>query len=118
MPDDGDLPAPRTGTTLSSAARRVPSRAWFYVATAIGCALVVALTWASAELYESVKNAEGLATLDEPVLARAVAARTPTNVGVVNVLTQLGGGLWMTVITAAIVAIMTVRWRSRTPVIV
>jgi undecaprenyl-diphosphatase len=144
MPDDRDAPAPEVepaepvneqGTdgnelkrstprpaglvgAIAASRRYVSSHALFFIASVIGCSLVVLLTWISSEVYESVKNADGLATLDEPTLMRAVELRTPTNVAVVQFFTNLGGGVWMTVITMVIVATMTIVWRSRTPIVV
>ena len=90
----------------------------FLVASAIGGALLVLLTWLSSEVYEDVRDAAGLARLDQPVLDLAISLRTPTNVALVNAFTQLGGTIGMSIITATIVVIMTIRWRSWTPLIV
>ncbi len=103
---------------IAASTRFVSSHALFFIASVIGGSLVVLLTWISSEVYESVKNADGLAMLDEPTLMRAVELRTPTNIAVVQFFTNLGGGVWMTVITLVIVATMTIVWRSRTPIVV
>lgn len=84
---------------------------------AAGAAVVAVLTWLSAGVYAGVKDAAGLASLDEPALEWAISVRNPTTVGAVNVFTQLGGPIGMTVITAAIVLVMSLSWRSWTPLV-
>jgi len=87
------------------------------VTAAVGAGIALLLTWIAEEVYDSVKAADGLSSLDEPVLELAVSLRTPHNVAIAQFITNLGGVIGLTVITAAIVVIMTVRWRSRTPVV-
>jgi membrane-associated phospholipid phosphatase len=87
------------------------------ISSAVGAILVLGLTALSAEIYEDVKNSDGLSSLDLPVLNLAVSLRTPTNVAVVQFFTNLGGALELTIITAVILVIMMVRWRSWTPLI-
>ena len=87
------------------------------VTAAVGAGIALLLTWIAEEIYDSVKAADGLSSLDEPVLELAVSLRTPHNVAIAQFITDLGGVIGLTVITAAIVVIMTVRWRSRTPVL-
>jgi len=87
------------------------------VTAAVGAGIALLLTWIAEEVYDSVKAADGLSSLDEPVLELAVSLRTPHNVAIAQFITDLGGVIGLTVITAAIVVIMTVRWRSRTPVL-
>jgi hypothetical protein len=43
--------------------------------------------------------------------------RTPQNVAVAQFITNLGGAMGLTMITVVIVVVMTVRWRSRTPLL-
>jgi len=95
------------------------SSAWYVllVTAAVGAGIALLLNWAAEEIYDSVKAADGLASLDEPVLERAISLRTPQNVAVAQFITHLGGAIGLTVITVVIVVVMTVRWRSRTPVL-
>ena len=97
--------------------RYVSANTVLVVTSAIGAGLVTLLTWSSAEIYDSVKAADGLSSLDEPVLELAISLRTPQNVAVAQFITNLGGAIGLTMITVVIVVIMTVRWRSRTPVL-
>ncbi len=98
-------------------AKLAGANAVLVVSMAIGAVLVVALTAASAEIYDAVEDADGLSGLDRPALDRSMRLRTATNIKVATVFTHLGGPLWMTVIAAAITLVMTLGWRSRTPLI-
>ena len=95
------------------------SSAWrvLLVTAAVGGGIALLLNWAVEEIYESVKAADGLSSLDEPVLALAISLRTPQNVAVAQFITNLGGPIGLSVITVVIVVVMTVRWRSRTPLL-
>ncbi len=84
---------------------------------AVGAGIALLLTWIAEEVYDSVKAADGLSSLDEPVLELAVSLQAPDNVAIARFITNLGGVIGLTVITVVIVVIMTVRWRSRTPVL-
>ena len=87
------------------------------VTAAVGAGIALLLTWIAEEVYDSVKAADGLSSLDEPVLELAVSLRAPHNVAIAQFITNLGGVIGLTMITVVIVVIMTVRWRSRTPVL-
>jgi membrane-associated phospholipid phosphatase len=87
------------------------------VTAAVGAGIALLLTWIAEETYDSVKAADGLSSLDEPVLELAVSLQTPHNVAIAQFITNLGGSIGLTMITVVIVVIMTVRWRSRTPVL-
>jgi membrane-associated phospholipid phosphatase len=95
------------------------SSAWgvLLFTAAVGFGIALLLNWAAEEIYDSVKAADGLANLDEPVLGLAISLRTPQNVAVAQFITDLGGTTGLTVITVVIVVVMTLRWRSRTPVV-
>jgi hypothetical protein len=95
------------------------SSAWYVllVTAAVGAGIALLLNWAVEEIYESVKAADGLSSLDEPVLELAISLRTPQNVAVAQFFTNLGGVIGLTIVTVGIVVVMTVRWRSRTPVL-
>ncbi len=97
------------------ASRSVSAHTVLVISAAIGLLVVCVLTAVSAEIYENVKDHNELASLDVPVLQRAMSLRTPTNVAVAQFLTNLGGPIGLTIILIIIVAIMTIRWRSRTP---
>ena len=87
------------------------------VTAAVGAGIALLLTWIAEEVYDSVKAADGLSSLDEPVLELAVSLQTPHNVAIAQFITNLGGVIGLTMITVVIVVVMTVRWRSRTPLL-
>jgi membrane-associated phospholipid phosphatase len=88
------------------------------VATAlVGGVAAVALTAASAEVYDNVVDADGLAALDEPVLNQAVAWRSPPLDHAVTWYTNLGGVVGLTILATLAVLLMVARWRSRTPLV-
>lgn len=87
------------------------------VTAAVGASIALLLTWAAEEIYDSIKAADGLSSLDEPALQLAISLRTPQNVAAAQFVTNMGGAIGLTIITVVIVVIMTVRWRSRTPLL-
>ena len=97
--------------------RFVSAHTVLLVSAVVGAALVTALSTASAEIYDNVKDADGLSGLDEPALELAMSLRNPANVAVIQFFTNLGGWLELTIITASVLVIMTLRWRSWTPLI-
>ncbi|HEY7717373.1 MAG TPA: phosphatase PAP2 family protein [Pedococcus sp.] len=111
----------RTGRALASLALRLAewtAARWVLVLTAaVGGLVVLVLTKVSAEVYESVAENDGVAGLDQPVLDLAVSWRSPGLDQAVTWFTNLGGGIGMTAIMVVAVVLMTVLWRSRTPVV-
>lgn len=97
--------------------RFVSAHTVLVLASLLGAGLVTALTVASAEIYESVKESDGLSGLDGPALRLAISLRTPGSVDVVRFFTDLGGQLYLSLIVVLVLVAMTLRWRSRTPVI-
>ena len=71
----------------------------------------------TSEVYESVVDAEDLATLDQPALDTALEQRSPGLDRAVTVYTDLGGQVWAPVLTALLVVGLAVLWRSWTPVV-
>lgn len=99
------------------ASRFVSAHMVLIISAAIGAALVTLLTAAAAQIYDNVKDADGLSALDVPVLHQAISLRTPANVSVIHFLTNLGGTVELSIITAIVLVIMMWRWRSWTPLI-
>jgi len=97
--------------------RNTPALHVLLATTAVGAGIALLLTWAAEEIYDSVKAADGLSSLDEPVLELAISLRTPQTVAVAQFITNLGGTIGLTIITVVIVMVMTLLWRSRTPVL-
>jgi undecaprenyl-diphosphatase len=87
------------------------------VTALVGGVIAVVLTSVSAEVYEGVVDADGLAALDQPVLNQAVAWRSPALDDAVTWYTNLGGAVGMTILATLAVVLMVARWRSRTPLV-
>lgn len=84
---------------------------------AVGLVVAVSATWATGEVYESVAEAGRLAALDERVLTLAVSWRSPGLDTAVTHFTDLAGPVGMPILALLATVIMTIAWRSRTPVI-
>ena len=78
------------------------SSAWhvLLVTAAVGAGIALLLNWAAEEIYDSVKAADGLSSLDEPVLELAISLRTPHNVAVAQFITNLGGAIGVSLLGA------------------
>lgn len=91
---------------------------WVLLVTAlVGGLVAVALTAATAEVYESVVESDDLAGLDRPVLDAAVGWRSPGLDQAVTLYTEVGGPIGMPVLALLATALMVWRWRSRTPLL-
>ncbi len=88
------------------------------VTSVVGGGVILLLDLAAAEVYESVAENDGLAGLDQPVLDRAVALRSPGLDAVVTGFTDLGGKVAMPVIAAVLTLLLALLWRRWTPVVV
>jgi membrane-associated phospholipid phosphatase len=97
--------------------RQVAARNVLLATALVGGLLSVGLTALSAKVYEAVAERDGVAVLDQPVLDRAIAWRTPLlNEGVTG-FTNLGGAVGMPVLTGLAVGVMLLAWRSWTPLV-
>ncbi|MGJ3192039.1 phosphatase PAP2 family protein [Paenarthrobacter sp. FR1] len=81
----------------------------------LGVALCLALVFG--EVYESVTEADGVAGLDDPVLAAAKTVRSPALDVAVTAYTNIGGTVGMPIIAVGIMIFLATRRRSWTPVI-
>lgn len=100
-----------------AAGRAVSSHGVLAITATVGGVLIILLTAGAAQIYDAVSEGDGVAAVDRPVLYAAIGSRNPTLDRALTVFTHLGGPLGMTVIAAAITALMLWRWRSRTPLI-
>ncbi|WP_270886649.1 phosphatase PAP2 family protein [Pedococcus sp. 5OH_020] len=118
-----DLTHWRSGPGRWLAARAVRLGSWtaahwvLLLTVLVGGGLAVALTAATAEVYESVVESDGVAGLDQPVLDRAVAWRSPGLDHGLTLFTDVGGPVGMPILALLAVALMTALWRSRTPAV-
>jgi undecaprenyl-diphosphatase len=87
------------------------------VTALVGGAAAVALTAVATEVYEAVVEADGIAGLDQPVLDRAIAWRTPGLDHAVTLYTDVGGPIGLPIVTIVLTLLMVLRWRSRTPLV-
>lgn len=84
---------------------------------ALGIGGAVALTVASAEVYEAVAEQDGIASLDQPALDAALEVRSPWLNEAATAFTHLGGPVGMPILAAGITLALTVVRRSFTPLI-
>ena len=80
---------------------------------AVGAAVFAVLLTASADVYAAVTNSNGVSGLDQPALDLAISRRTPAGERWVTAFTNLGGTMPMVFITLTLTAVMYVRWRRR-----
>lgn len=83
----------------------------------IGVVAAVALTAASAEIYDAVAEADGVAGLDRPVLQWAASARTPEVDAAVTAFTNVGGPVIMPILATVATAALTIWRRGWTPLV-
>jgi len=87
------------------------------ITLAVGLAVALSLAWVFGEVYESVSEANGVAGLDDPVLATAKTLRSPALDVAVTAYTDIGGTIGMPLIAVGIMIFLALRRRSWTPVI-
>jgi membrane-associated phospholipid phosphatase len=97
--------------------RYLTTHALLAVTAILGGLVILALTAASAGIYDAVAEKDGVSGLDQPTLDHVIALRTPLANQVLTVFTHLGGPLLMTLIASAVTLLMVWRWRSLTPLI-
>ena len=111
----------RLGRLLAAGGHRlaalVGAHAALVVVLVVAGALVTGLTAASAQIYDSVDDGDGVATFDRPLLDLVVALRTDTLNTVVNAYTDLGGQVGLPVLATVAAVAMAVAWRQWTPVV-
>jgi membrane-associated phospholipid phosphatase len=99
------------------AARWVGPYPVLVVTLLLGLVAAVALTAASVEIHEAVAEADGVASLDRPVLRWAVSVRTPQLNTIVNAFTDVGGPVGMPILAAVATIALAIRRRAWTPVV-
>jgi membrane-associated phospholipid phosphatase len=87
------------------------------VTAVLGGSVAVGLTAGAAQVYESIAESDGVAGLDQPVLERAIALRSPGLDTWVTRFTDLGGPVLMPILATATAVLLALLWRSRTPVV-
>lgn len=109
------------GRALAGGAEKVTSLLGPYAALIItlvvGLAIALSLTLVFGEVYESVTEADGVAGLDDPVLAAAKSVRSPALDMATTAYTNIGGTVGMPLLAVGIMIFLATRRRSWTPVI-
>ncbi|YCK82634.1 phosphatase PAP2 family protein [Arthrobacter sp. D3-18] len=109
------------GRVLAGGAEKVTSLLGPYAALIItlivGLAVTLSLALVFGEVYESVTDADGVAGLDDPVLAAAKSARSPALDMATTAYTNIGGTVGMPIIAVGIMIFLATKRRSWTPVI-
>ncbi|MCQ2000223.1 phosphatase PAP2 family protein [Arthrobacter zhaoxinii] len=119
-PDPVQRPAPVENPLrrlLHAITRATSPHVTLLVILAAGLVPALALTLVSAEVYDSVTDADGIAGLDRPALDQALQLRNPELDAAVTGFTNLAGTVGMPIIAGLVVLVMCLRWRSWTPLI-
>lgn len=103
--------------SVRAGARLLGPRTALLLTLVTGLGVVVALTALSSAVYDAVTGATGVAALDQPALDAAKALRTPELNAAVTFFTNIGGAVWMPVVTIAALAVITWLWRRWTPIL-
>ena len=82
-----------------------------------GAVLAACLTALSAQVYEAVTEADGVAGLDHPMLAAGKSLRSPGLDVLVTAYTDVGGTIGMPILAVAAAVVLSVQRRSWTPAI-
>lgn len=104
-------------TFVRAVARWTGPRLALLLLLAIGIGGAVALTIASAEVYEAVSDEDGIAALDQPALDTALALRSPWLNDAVTAYTHIGGPIGMPILALTATIALVVARRSYTPLI-
>jgi len=86
------------------------------LAAALGAGLLTLLVAGIAATYDAVKEGDGLALVDQPVLTWMVAHRTAALDTAVTAFTNVGGPTLLPIIATLVTVLLAWRWRSWTPV--
>lgn len=96
---------------------------WIQTHLALVVVLVVALgvslgaTVLAGEVYESVRDGDDLALLDQPVLNWVLGVRAPGLDAGIAFFSNIGGPVLQPIIVGVVVLFVCWRWRSRTPLV-
>lgn len=111
----------RAGQALAGLVRR--TRSWLAADVVLATMLLSSVlvlgiaTWGAGALYESVKDADGLARLDQPVLDWFRGIRTPPADAAIAAFTDLAGPAGQPWLLVPVSAFLGWRWRSWTPLV-
>lgn len=83
----------------------------------IGLAIAIVLSVATAQVYDWVTDADGVAGLDQPILDYAITLRSPWLDSVTTAYTNVAGPIGMPIIAVVSLLFLSLRRRSWTPLI-
>ncbi len=106
--------AARSATRVS---RRVGSHGTLLLILGIGILAAFVLAFLVSRVYDAVTEADGVASLDIPALHAAMALRSPALNGFCAAIAYLFGPIGMPIMAVAACAVLAIRRRSWTPVI-
>ncbi|MCU1584365.1 MAG: phosphatidic acid phosphatase [Microbacteriaceae bacterium] len=98
-------------------ALRIGAHLALIITLLVGGVLAVGLTSLFAWIYDAVTEADGVAGLDHPLLNYVMSIRSPWLDSAVTAYTNLGGTIGMPILAIAVMALLAIRRRSWTPVI-
>jgi membrane-associated phospholipid phosphatase len=111
----------RAGRSLVSAvqwmSQKLGPHGALILTLAAGALIAIGLTAVFAQVYESVTEADGVAGLDHPVLDAGKSVRSPLVDVILTAYTDVGGTIGMPIIALSALAVLGIRRRSWTPVI-
>lgn len=111
----------RVGRSVVAAVRWISGRLGPHGALILtlsaGVLMSAGLSAVFAQVYEAVTDADGVAGLDRPVLEAGQSIRSPVMDVVVTAYTDVGGGIGLSIIALIGMAVLGLRRRSWTPVI-
>lgn len=111
----------RIGDATAEGADAIARRSGPYAALAIALAVAVAVLVAATALviwiYASITTARGVAGVDQPLLDDLLTLRSPATNAVLTAITMTAGTIGMPLIALTAMAILAIRRRSWTPVV-
>lgn len=103
--------------TIQRISRKLGPNGALILSLLAGSVIAAALTYLFANVYDAVTKDNGVSGLDHPALAAAQSIRSPALDAMVTAYTNVGGGIGMPLIAVTALAILGLRRRSWTPVI-
>ena len=101
----------------TEASRRIGPHTTLALILAIGILAVFLLAFAVSRVYDSVTEADGVASLDVPILRAAMALRSPVSDGIASTVAYVFGPIGMPIMAIIACVALALRRRSWTPVI-
>lgn len=101
---------------VTRTSERIGPQRTLLLVLAMGVVIVVLLAFAASRVYDAVTESDGVAMLDAPVLAAAMAARSPFLDGFAAVVAVVFGPVGMPIIALVGCGALALRRRSITPV--